>query len=804
MSGGPNFFECAIADFRYGVRVARKHPAFALVVIATLALGIGATTAVFSVVYGVVLRALPYPQPDRLVTVGHSRTFTAVGIANYLDWRAQNTVFDEIAITKLTQNFNITGDGEPERVLGGRTSASVFRVLGVRPILGRVFTEEDGQLEDKVVLSEGLWKRRYAGDPAIVGKQIQLNSKPYTVLGVMAADFRYRTREFALWTPLTLDPDEPRGVHDYACIARLRNGVAFEQAQAQMKEIQARMDRTHAEMRDLGMTLIPMRDDVVGNVRTVLYFLMGAVSCLLLIGAVNLANLLVVRAMSQRRELVVRAALGADGGRLVLQSIMQVLPLVLTGGACGVLLAYWMLSLLLPLLPTTMPRLDAIQMDWPVFLFSIGVLCATAILAGIWPALQARRWNITQALRESSRTTAVGAASRLRSALVVGQIAAVVTLLVVSTLLVRSFVVLQGVDPGFRSTGILAIHFALSDKYGTNPRFGQYLKQILDRVSTLPGVISVGMVNRLPLAGQTQTGTLAFDGTTLPQDPGATVSSLNLDWRTVTPGYFRTLGIPLIEGRFFTESDTADHPGVGIVDDRLARTVWPGQSAIGKRFRFGGAQEPWYEVVGVVGHIRHDKLSLDERPQVYWNYLQRVQPRMALAVRTQQDPNQLAASVIAAIHAVDRDQPVYDVRAMNDIVARSLSQEWLTTALLSIFAGVALVLATVGVYGVLSYSVASRVREIGIRMALGSNRGGVVWMVLREAGTLAGLGTAIGLGGSLLLGRVLTSLLYEIKPTDLVSFAAASLILWLVALAAAFIPARRAASVEPLVVLRAE
>jgi predicted permease len=508
--------------------------------------------------------------------------------------------------------------------------------------------------------------------------------------------------------------------------------------------------------------------------------------------------------MSQRRELVVRAALGADRGRLLLQSIMQVLPLVLTGGACGVMLAQWMLSLLLPLLPATMPRFEAIQMDWPVFLFSIGVLCATAILAGIWPALHASRWNISQALRESSRTTAAGAASRFRSALVVGQIAAVVMLLVVSTLLIRSFILLQGVDPGFRSTRILAVHFALSEKYGTNPKFGQYLEQILDRVSTLPGVISVGMVNRLPLAGQTQTGMLAFDGTTLPQDAGGVVSSLNLDWRTATPDYFRTLGIPLIEGRFFTETDTADRPGVGIVDDRLARTVWPGQSAIGKRFRFGGGEGRWFEVVGVVGHIRHDKLSLDERPQVYWNYLQRVQPRMALAVRTRQDPNQLAASVIAAIHAVNRDQPVYDVRAMDEVVAQSLSQEWLTTALLSIFAAVALALATIGVYGLLSYSVASRVREIGIRMALGSNRGGVVWMVLRQAGTLAGLGTAIGLGGSLLLGRVLSSLLYEIRPTDLVSFGAASLVLWLVALAAAYIPARRAASVEPLVVLRAE
>ncbi|MBI4471769.1 MAG: ABC transporter permease, partial [Acidobacteria bacterium] len=790
---GVSFIEHAIQDLGYGIRVLRKNPGFAFAVIATLALGVGATTAVFSVVYGVVLRPLPYPQQGQLVTIGHAEDWISVGVANYLDWRAQNTVFEEVGITKLVQNFNITGDGEPERVLGGRSTAGVFRVLRVSPILGRVFTDEDGPVEDKVVLSYGLWKRRYAGDPAILGKKIQLNSKPYTVLGVMPAEFQYRNREFALWTPLMVDPNEARTAYDYACIARLRNGITLAQAQAQLLEIQSRIRSAHP-LTAKGIYISPMLDSVAGNVRTPLYFLMAAVLCLLLIGCANLTNLLVARSMTRSQELVIRAALGADKGRLILQSIMEVVPLVVLGGMCGLLLAQWMLSLLVPLLPANMPRLEAIRMDWQVLAFAIVVLFATAIGTGAWPAFQVRRWNINQTLQASGRRTGLGrGASRLRSVLVVAQIATVVVLMVVSGLLIRSFAALRNVDPGFRSDNILSVHFALSEQYGTNPKFGQYLRRILERVSAIPGIVSVGMVNRIPLSGQNQTGTLYFEGTALSQDPAGTLGTVNLDWRVATPDYFRTLGIPLIEGRFFEESDTADRPRVGIVDERLARHVWPNQSAIGKRFRFGG-QEAWYEVVGVVGHIRHDKLGIDERLQVYWSYHQRAQPRMALAVRTNQDPQLFAASVIAAIHEVDPEQPVYEVRSMDEVVERSLSQEWLNTMLLSLFASISLVLATVGVYGVLSYSVSLRAREIGIRMALGSRRSSVIWMVLRQGGLLAGLGTLIGIAGSLAVGRVLNTLLYEIKSTDVLSFCFASLVLFLVAIVASFIPARRAAS----------
>jgi len=796
--------EHAIQDLRYGLRVLRKSPGFALAVVATLALGIGATTAVFSVVYGVALRPLPYPQQNQLVTISHNSYASSVGIANYIDWRAQNSVFEDVGITKLVSNFNITGDGAPERVLGGRSTPSIFRVLRVSPILGRVFTEEDGLVEDKVVLSYGLWKRRYAADPAILGKKIQLNGNPYTVLGVMPAEFQYRNREFALWTPLAINPEEPRTTFDYGCIARLKNGVTLPQAQAQMSEIQSRIGNAYPVVQDLKIQISPMLDNLVGNVRTPLYFLMGAVLCLLLIGCTNLANLLVARSMTRRQELVVRTALGAHKRRLILQSIMEIAPLVALGGICGLLLTRWMLSFLIPLLPSTMPRLEAIRIDWQVLAFAIAVLFATAIGTGIWPALQVMRWNINQALRESGRATSSGSsASRLRTTLVVSQIAAVVVLMVVSALLIRSFVALRNVDPGFRSDNILSVHFALSEKYATNPKFGQYLKRILERVSALPGVISVGMVNRLPLAGQNQTGMLEFEGTTLMRTPAGVSDTGSLDWRTATPDYFRTLGIPLIEGRFFEESDTADRPRVGIIDEQLARLVWPNQSAIGKRFRFNRGSA-WTEVVGVVGHIRHDGLGIDQRPQVYWSYHQRVQPRMALAVRTNQDPKQLAAGVIAAFQEIDPEQPVYDVLPMDEVVERSLSPQWLNTALLSLFASVALVLATVGVYGVLSYSVGLRTREIGIRMALGSRRSEVIWMVLRHGGWLAGVGIVIGITGALLLSRILATLVYQVTPRDVLSFISAPLVLLIVALAASYIPARRAAAVDPMSILRME
>jgi putative ABC transport system permease protein len=804
-----SFFGHAMQDLRYGVRVLRKNPGFALAVVATLALGIGATTAVFSVVYGVVLQPLPYREPKQLVgawTIANSIRFPAASVANYLDWRAENTVFEDIGIIKLVSNFNITGDGEPERVLGGRSTPSIFRVLAVQPMLGRVFTDTDGQAEDKVVLSHALWKRRYGSDRQILGKKILLNGAPYTVLGVMPSEFQYPNREFALWTPLVLNPEEARVTFDYACIARLKRGVTRGQAQTQMAEIQSRIGRDYPQFQGMQVEITSMLDDLVNPVRRPLYLLLAAVLCLLLIGCVNLANMLVARSMTRSHELVVRATLGANKRRLVLQSIMEVLPLTVLGGVCGLLLTKWMLSLLVPWLPPTLPRLEAIRIDWEVLAFAIVALFATSIVTGIWPALQVMRWNMNGALRESGRTTTFGrGTSRIRNGLIISQIAAVVILMVVSALLIRSFVALQNVDPGFHSDNVLTVHLAVSrSKYRSDVDVTRLIQRVLERVSALPGVISAGMVNRLPLAGGNQTGALDFEGTALPRTSEGTLQIANFDWRTATPDYFRTLEIPLIQGRVFQQSDTIDRPLVGLIDDRVSRLVWPQQNPVGKRFRIGLPNAPWVEIIGVVGHVRHAGLDVDPRPQVYWPYSQRAQDRMALAVRGNQDPKQFAAAVISAIHEVDPEQPVYDVRSMDEVVERSLAPQWLTATLVSLFAALALVLATVGVYGVLSYSVGLRRREIGIRIALGSSRHEVIWIVLRQGVALAGLGIIIGIGGALLLSRTLTTLLYGITTSDALSFISASLVLLLVALAASYIPARRASCVDPVSVLRTD
>src|SRR5262249_50838291 len=528
----------------------------------------------------------------------------------------------------------------------------------------------------------------------------------YTVLGVMPPEFQYPNREFALWTPLMLNPEEFRAALDYGCVARLKKGVTLAQAQAQMAEIQLRIGKTYPTFQGMRVEITPMLEDMVRTVRTTLYLLLAAVLCLLLIGCVNLANMLVARSMTRSHEFVVRAALGANKGRLMLQSVMEVLPLTALGGAGGLLLTKWMLSILVPLLPSTMPRVEAIRIDWEVLAFAMVVLFATSIVTGIWPAIQVLRWNISETLRESGRTTTFGSStSRLRNGLIVSQIAAVVILMVVSALLIRSFVALQNVDPGFRSNNILSVHLAVSrSKYRSDAEVTRLIQRILERVSAIPGIVSVGMVNRLPLAGGNQNGTLEFEGTTLPRTPQGILQTGNFDWRTATPDYFRPLGIPLIQGRVFEESDTANRPLVGLIDDRVARLAWPQQNPIGKRFRMGFPEAPWVEVVGVVGHVRHAGLDIDPRPQVYWPHSQRVQDRLALAVRGNQNPKQFTAAVISAIHYVDPEQPVYDVRPMDEVVERSLSQQWLTMALVSLFASVALVLATVGVYGVLSYS----------------------------------------------------------------------------------------------------
>jgi putative ABC transport system permease protein len=796
-------------DLAYGARLLRRSPAFAAATVAIVALGIGAVTAIFSVVYGVVLRPLPYRDPERLVSLWTRvprlklpRAF--VNGADYRDWRSQNHVFEDIALVRHIANFNLTENGEPERVLGARVSANLFGLLGVTPALGRTFTEEEDEIghDDVVLLSDGLWRRRFGADPSVVGRRIRLSGIPHTVVGVMRPDFRYPGREFQLWTPLTINPDELTrkvGGYSFLGVARLKPGVSVAAAQSGMDTIARRLEAAYpASNREVGVEVVPLLADVVNPVRPALLVLLGAVGCLLLIACLNLSSLLGARALSRTREFAVRRALGASRGRLAAQALAEVTPILALGGALGVAAAVWTVKAFIPLAPVGLPRVESIGVHAPVLAFSVAMLALTGTLAGVAPAVQAWRSDLAGATREGGRSTTAGhRQSKLGSLVVLAQVALTVPLLVGAGLLARSFSVLSRVDPGFRASGALSLHLAIPrSKYPKDEDVAAFCGRLLEQVAAVPGVAAVGMVNRLPLGGVAQIGSVEFDR------PGG--GEMTVDWRTVTPGYFDALGIPLRGGRVFTEFDSEKAPPVGVIDEQIARAIWPGESAIGKRFRIPVASLPWVEVVGVVGHVRHDGLDVDPRPQVYWNYRQRAQDRMVMVVRGRQDTHALAPAVLAAIRAVDPEQAAYDVRPMEEVLESSLAQRWLSTTLLSVFASIALLLASVGVYGVVAFGVARRTREFGIRMALGAERAQVARLVLGQGARLAGAGTLVGVVAAAILAGAMQSLVFGVPPRDALSFGGAAGVLLAVALVASYLPARRAASVDPAVTLRCE
>ncbi len=817
-----------VRDLAYGTRILLKAPGFAATSVGIVALGIGAATAIFSVVYGVVLRPLPYQDPDRLVSLWtvmpqFGTQGANVNAADYRDWRSDNRIFDDIALVRHIANFNLIGAGEPERLFGARVSSNLFKVLGVAPALGRTFTEDEDEIghDDVALLSHGLWKRRFGGDPFVIGRTINLSGVAHTVVGVMRPDFQYPGREFQIWTPLTVNPEvlsRKLPGYDWLAVARLKRGVRLEQAQSEMDAIAKRLASAYPKTNsNIGVAVVPMLESTVGGVRTALYMIFGAVVCLLLIACMNLANLLCARASSRSREFAVRLALGASRGRLAIQALAEVAPVLLVGGLLGAVTAAWGVAAFVPLAPATLPRVESIGINGPVLAFSVAMLVATGIVAGLVPAIQAWRSELTNATREDSRST-VGnlRQSTARNILIVAQIALVLPLLVGAGLLVRSFSALMHVDPGFRTDNVLSLHLAIPrSKYPKDEQVAALAGRLVEGVAALPGVQSAGMVNRLPLAGVGQINGLEFENVSS-GPPAAVAGPLaeSFDTRTVTPDYFQTMGIPLIEGRVFTHHDTQttsvpEMPGVlipatGIVDERIARRFWPGQSALGKRFRFGFPGMPWVEIVGVVGHIRHDGLDVDPRPQVYFNYLQRAQDRMALVVRSNQNPRALISAILQAIRSVDPEQPVYDIRTMEDVVERSTAQRWLNMMLVTIFAAISLMLASVGVYGVVAYGVSQRRREFGIRLALGAERSAVARLVVRQGAVLAIAGAAIGFVASVFVTRAIESLLYGIKATDPPSFATATGLLVGVALLASYVPARRAASVDPASTLRNE
>ncbi|PWT90959.1 MAG: hypothetical protein C5B56_04580, partial [Proteobacteria bacterium] len=779
-----------------------------------LALGIGATTAMFSVVYGVLLRPLAYPRPEQLVFVQesslrHGGIFpTAPG--TYMDWRDQQNVFQSIAAAEMW-GATLTGSGRPEEVDGLRASTSLLSVLGVAPMIGRGFDPEDERTEagHVVLLSHRLWARRFSSDPGIVGQAIKISGASYKVIGVMPADFRFPpfwATKAELWVPLTFRSNSRTG-RSLRVFARLKEGRSIEQANAALGAISARIAAAYpATNADSGARVIPLRDITVGQVRQGLFVLLGAVGFLLLIACANVANLLLGRASGRSREVAVRLALGAGRWRLVRQLLVESLVLSLAGGAAGLLLSNWLLHALAANVAEAssfvLPRYQEIGMGGVVLLFSFAVSAATGILFGLVPALQFSRPDLHASLKEAGRGNSRAARTPLRSLLVTGEIAVSVMLLAGAGLMIRSFQNLGAVDAGFDARNVLTMRVVLtgSPYAATSERRNAFYRQVLDRVAEVPGVESASGINHLPLAGDLWTFGYTVEG----QSPPPPAQEPSAAFRIAFPGYFGTMRIPILRGRDFTAHDTADAARVAIVNEAMAHRQWPGGDAIGKRIRVGNGEQ-WYTIVGVVKNVEQGVWGRAPDDEFYfpqWQNPEDIQRYLTLVVRTAGDPKAMTAPVQSAIAALDRDLPIEDVASMQQVVDRAVWQPRFSTTLLAAFAGLALVLAAIGIYGVMSNDVARRTPEIGIRMALGARPGDVLRSVLGQGAKLTAIGAAAGLAGAVVLTRYLRALLYSVSPTDPLVLGAAAAVLAAVAMAAVWLPARRATKVDPIEALR--
>jgi len=794
-------------DLTCGFRLLRHAPGFALAGILIVALGVGTTTAIFSVVFGVMFRPLPYPEPGRLVALWSRTPATSgrvrINPADQRDLVRGTAVFEDVALANAPQNFNLIGEGEPERLLAARLASSIFPVLRISPRLGRRFTPADEQAgNDRVVLlSDGLWRRRFGSDPSIVGRTINLSGTPYEVVGVMDRQFHFPEHQYQLWIPLTIDPRllarQIAGYNHFA-IARLQTGVDLPQAQRDVDALATRLEAEYPNTnRGVRIEVLPMAEESVRAVRPALYSLFGAVVCLLLIACFNLASLVATRAAGRAREFAIRLALGASQTRLTGLVAAELIPVLVLGGTFGVTAAKLAIALFIPLAPAALPRVDDVDVSGPVLLFSLAIVTLTGLVAGILPALRVCRAAVPAEALGARSATGSRRDVRTRRALVVAQIALTLPLLLGASVLGRSFAAIMSVDPGFRTEHVVALHMAIPrSKYRTDQAIAAFYARIIDRVGALPGVVSAAMVNRVPLAGNDYAMALTFEGI---EGGPKTVQS-----RSATPDYFTTLGIPLRAGRTFTERDSANAPLVGIIDERLATSLWRNETAIGKRFQVALPGQPlaWGQIVGVVGNIRHQRLDNDDDRQVYFNYHQFTDGRIALLVRSQSNVRALVPAVVQTIHNLDPEQPVYDVGTMDDVVARSAAERWLNTAIIGIFAACALVLAGVGLYGVIAYGVSQRVREFGLRIALGAPPSRISGLVLREGLVLAGTGAAMGLGAAVALSRSMRSFLYRVTALDPLSVACATAVLLIVAMVASYLPARRAALSAPAETLR--
>jgi putative ABC transport system permease protein len=796
-------------DVRYGARGLLKSPGFAAAAVLVLALGIGANSAIFSVVNAVLLRSLPYQNPERLVWVGGNirggNPRASVSPPDFLDYRAQNNSFEEFAAsTSIPVPLNLTGAGEPERLTGSVVTTNYFRAFGVKPLVGRTFNPEDERTVSSapaVVLSHGLWQRRFGADPAVVGKSVLIDGKSATIIGVAPQSFQYPAGT-EIWAPLSFDNPEMkvRRAHFLRPVGLLKPDVTLAQAQAEMDVIAGRLEQQYPDSNTKwSLNLVPLQEQVVGNVRASLWVLLGAVGFVLLIACANVANLMLARATARHKEIAIRTALGASRARVVRQLLTESLLLSLLGGALGVLLAVWSVDALVALAQGIVPRAAEIGVDSRVLGFTLAVSVLTGAIFGLLPALRASKPDLNEVLKEGGRSSVGVRHGRVRSSLVVAEVALALMLLVGSGLLIRSFVGLQRVNPGFEAENVLTLRLSLARaKYPKAEQAAAFFDQLQQRVAALPGVVAVGTVSELPLSGQPNDNyfTIAEHP---PQDARQQVTA---DFRRANHDYFRAMSIPVLRGRPFTEQEARADAKVVVINETLATTFFPGEDPLGKHLVIDTGAPTQFEIVGVVGDVRHRSLEQGVYQMMYVPSLQ--VGNNNLVIRTASNPAGRAAAVRQQVAAIDRDQPVSAIRTMTDVLSESVGQQRFRTMLLAAFAAVALVLAAVGIYGVISYSVTQRTHEIGVRMALGAQRRDVVRLIVRGGLALTLLGVALGLAGSFALTRVMSGLLFGVSATDPATFAGITALLTSVALLACYLPARRATKVDPMVALRYE
>ena len=805
--------EILIQDVRYAIRSLRKNPSFAAIAILTLALGIGANTTIFSVVNGVLLKPLPYPNPGRLLTLWETHPtfgqFLSAAPANFYDWRAQNTSFDKMAALDPYPDFILTGTGEPRRLNGAAVTADFFPLFGVKMALGRGFQAAE---DNVVVLSYSTWETYFGARPTIVGASVRLNDAEYTVAGVLprdfslvskTSDFQARTR-FDVWTNLGLASPPAawqRGTHPLYAFASLKPGVPLAHARAELDGIAGNLRRLYPDdNKDKGIVAIPLEEHAVANVRTALFTLLAAVAMVLLIACANIANLLLTRAAARQKEMALRAALGASRKRLAQQLLTESAVLAILGSALGLALTLWSVPTLVRHLPADLPRISDISVDGRVLAFTTLIALATGIVFGLVPLVQSR-------VRLNARGFSSGQ-SRLRSALIVGQVSLALVLLVGAGLMTKSLRTLLQVSPGFQTAHILTARFSLPPRYANGYKFGTathreisaFQRELGRSVRAIPGVQSLGFTSHLPLAGTNNNWSFFIEGRP-PHPPGVFDST---DYRPVTAGYFEAIGIPVKSGRPFEARDDEDHPLVVIVNEAMARQFWPNVYPVGKRLRFG--DQNWRTIVGIAGDVHHEGLGIAPAPEMYipWGQVPNVEVRPIVVVRSFVEPASLTSALRKAVAAVDPEVPMDQVATMDQLVSGSVNESRFRSAAISLFALLALFVASIGLYGVMSYLVSQRTREFGIRMAVGATRGEVLRLVLGQGAKLAGIGVAIGLTASALLGRLIASLLFEVKPLDAATLVGVSILLAAVALLASYIPARRAANADPMDSLRYE